>query len=920
MIKMSKMPLFAAGLVGSVAIVLSGCPLDSGSSGTTLHTVTNFHVPEYVTSGSTFSVQVSLAPAALSLTSPQSSSSGTAAYQGSRYISVVDVTPSAPSISCGGAQQVVVGGDTVEFSCRAPDAVPGVNNVHHLRILAPETTDPVDNADVEVVSRGLVTGKLTDLSGAATDTTSPGGSFLVVLSAAAHPLSVGQYTVSGPDGWTIDGSDKCTFPESDYVCKVKMAVPADAPMGITDYVHVQAQSGSARLDGSYFPINVEPPFATTTTLVGGTGGALTLDYAENISQTLYADSSSPDVTFTYKPQFTFLAHEAVHITSVTYRNLEKGTVRYSCKGATPGTSMDCDMAAGDTYSVSGTLKSNYPEKDLPVGKVVSIYLMDDKSRIHAQSSRVTFVKYVKDHIAVRVMDHEGALPLHVAVTSQAGWISFRKQVNGRTVQTNEGTQTTGAPKFKTESYLIEPSKKAKDVSGVIYIPYELGGKVYIARSKNPFSYEPAPNISAFPLEPPYLVFEATYQKTPPAGPNPPPCDTPCDSLSADLSYVDSVMIPARFNVMGNAGNQAGPNMPLITQDVTFGAIYNDRTSTFLKSIYDRLGKSKWKGLEIVKPGAPSDVFGVRGPVQVFGVPKQSSGGKSYTIDPFGSDYYDTYIDKLWDYYKTHTMYVLASGTADAQQQIRPADNCVLQGKVEQDSNGAYVFKFKRDTSYGSCPSLGYVKAGLPNQTSVNSCGINNTTQPPTPGTAPCADTANLVFSKLNSCDFFEAAGSNKCHEYVDPTSKSGKPQGVDAATFFENQGLWGPNGTFRAVVGRAITSYQAAGLLPPPSSLPKSGPVCAPNATTVLRKENAKADVKQELENWNQLKSTPCVTVPSGFPTYDLYSSALLPLVDVYTYSYSDFLGRDGTVGFSEVPLYPGTDLPRAQPITVVLQ
>ena len=917
--RITKIRMLGAILPLGVAMLLAGCPFGGGSSTTTLNTVTDFHVPELADAYSTFHVQVSLAPAALSLTSPQSSAAGNAAYQGTRLVSVVDVSTSVPPISCSGTQPVTVGGDTADFSCRAPDAVPGADNKHHLQIVVPGTTDPVDNAYVEVISRGLVSGSLVDLSGNPIDTISPGQSFQLKLSAVGHPLTAGEYTVFPPDGWTVDGSDSCIFPTSDYVCTVTMQVPAGAPMGITDFIHVGAQSGAARLADSYFPIDVEPP-STSSALLASPKKALTLEYAENVSQTLYADSSSPDVTFNYKPSFTFRANEALHIIGITVDNLEKSSLRYRCNGASPVKNPDCQLQIGDTYALSGTLKSNYPEKDLPVNRVISIYVKDDKNKIHAKSVRVMFIKYVKDHIALRIVDRDNRLPLHVAATGQAGWISFWKKSGDKMVPTNIGGKPGGAPKFKTRAYPIKPERKAKGVTGIIYLPYELGGKVYIARGKNSFSYEAAPNIGAFPIEPPYLVFEATYQDAAPTGPNPPPCATPCDNLSADMSYVNSVMIPATFNAMGNAGNQAGPDTPLTTQDVTFGELRGQGTSEFLKAIDSRLGKSKWKGLEIVKPGNSKEVYGVRGPVSAYGAAKQSSGGKSYTIDPFGSDYYNDYIDKIWDYYKTHTMYVLASGTADKTQHIRPANRCVLQGKVEKDSKGDYVLKFERDPSYGSCPSLGYVKAGLAGQTAVDSCGVNNSTNPPSPGTAPCADTANLVFAKFNSCDFFKAAGSNQCHEYVDPTSKSTKPQGVDAATFFDNRGLWGPNGTYRAVVGRAIAAYQTAGLLPPPSSLPKSGPVCAPNATTILRKENAKADVAQALDNWGELKNTPCVKVAAGFPTYDVYSSALLPLVDVYTYSYSDFLGRDGTVGFSEIPLYPDTSLPRAEPLTVILQ
>ncbi len=79
---------------------------------------------------------------------------------------------------------------------------------------------------------------------------------------------------------------------------------------------------------------------------------------------------------------------------------------------------------------------------------------------------------------------------------------------------------------------------------------------------------------------------------------------------------------------------------------------------------------------------------------------------------------------------------------------------------------------------------------------------------------------------------------------------------------------------------------------------------------------NAAADVDNNLGFVNPSCLSGLTT-----PTYNVYAGALLPYVNVYTYSYGDFLGRDGTVTYtySAFPLTLANEIPRAQPITVTL-
>ena len=600
--------------VSGMAAVLAGCPLDNGSSGTTLHTVTEYHVPESVTEDSHFKVQVALSPAPATLTTPGQSGAGGAQYAGMRYVSVVDTDSSSPPIVCGGAQPVTVGGGAAEFDCASSGAVLGGNNVHDLQIRAPETADPVDHAYVEVVGRGTVSDQLTDLSGNPIDTTSPGQSLLVALDASSQQAAQGQYTVAPPDGWTVVGSDTCTFPTGSSMCSVKLQVPANAPMGITDYIHVASQSGSARLEHDYFPIQVAPP--TSNALLAGAQDALKFEYAENIARTLYANLPNAGVTFTYKPVFTFknTSANSITLTSVDVKGLM--SVNYTCDPATSSSS--CAVNPGSDYTVSGTLPSTFqalPTKD----SVVSITIKDGGGHTYAKSQRVTFVKYVDGTVAVNVIDLHQKDLIHVGAFAGPDWIQF---------DSKSGVGKVGGTTFyfKSKSY---PMGKG---GGVVYLPYAQSAKVYIARGKNGFSYEATPNVSALPLEPAYVVLEESYTKTTPSGDN---CSTPCDILAADMSYVNSVQIAARFNTMGNAGKNAGPGQPLITQDFTAGTVGKYSSKEFLGDVKNGLQKfEKWPGLVIRAPSQTTvtgAVGGVRAPISVYGVASQSSGGKNRRI-------------------------------------------------------------------------------------------------------------------------------------------------------------------------------------------------------------------------------------------------------------------------------------------------
>lgn len=886
-------------LLGLVPL-FSGCPFGGSDSGNELNTVTEYHVPERVTANSTFQLQVALAPAALSLTSPGSTAPGNAPYQGSRFVTVTDVSPAGPAIACPGTKSATVGGSPVTFECTAAGTVAGGDNEHHLQILVPGTTDSSDTVNVEVINGGIVKDDLTDSSGVPITSASPGQSVDVAFATDSSPLGVGTYTVEVPDGWTIDGDDSCELPGNQGSgCKVHLTAPADGPIGVTDYIRLAPQSGSSRLADDYLPVQLD--LDRTAATHAGASRALHFEYAQNISQTVYANLPGKTPTFTYHSSFTFrnTSGSTVHVAKADIQGL-KNDVTYDCAG-TNSSQPNCSLGNNDYLTVKGTLDNDLSSAKDPRNLVVSIKLRDGSDAVQgAYSERVFRADYKADHVAVRVINPSKTDTIVGAF--QDGMIKFDKAGVG-----NLDTQKPYPINFKKDIHRL-----GKD-GGIFYMPYASGAKIYIAHTKNTFSLTAVPSVTASPEEPPYVVLEFTYLKQPPKascswGPS------VCPYMTFDESYVNSMAILGRINAIGNGGSSDASGSPLTTQEVAFGSLSNITTKQLLKdsqTSLDGLGGG-WQKLVETVTSKSTELKWMRAPISLSQVPG---------LDPFASGYYRDYIDKIWAYYArgSHAMYVSASGTADAQQKFRPANNCVLKGDVPPASStnaNAGRLVFSPYSASGTCPAQGYAVAGLPNQNGVNSCGYTSG-KAPVPGTAPCADTPNLVFEKFNDCDFFQATGSGECHELVDPTSSSTAPQPIDAATFKENKGLWGPNGTYRAVVGRAIAAYQAAGLLPPPSAM--NPPTCAPNNMTVLTKENAAADVNEEVNRTGKLSSTPCLTGLS-IPTYNAYAGALLKYVDVYTYSYSDFLGRDGTVTFDEHVLSDNFGLPRAQPVTITLQ
>ncbi|MGA7964855.1 MAG: beta-1,3-glucanase family protein [Gammaproteobacteria bacterium] len=816
-------------------------------------------IPATADSGSTFTATVSLT------SSTQTS--------GSLSVQVVDVGTVTPQIECGQPQQVTVGGAAVDFSCRAPQANLGSSNTHELQVDVKSKPNLASPVAIDVLNGGLVSDKLTNVSGSAITVAAPGQTVNVAFTTTSTPPGVGQYTVSAPSGWQMTNGGVC--PVQGVDCTVTATVPASAPNGLVA-IQVASEEGSSRLESDRlsFSIQSQPPTED-----------MTFQYAQNVSDTLYANLPSQSVTFTYKPEFVFknTSQRTLDITAAPILGLSSLT--YTCNTAAPSASPACSLPAGKTYIVDGELANTF--NSLPTNPTsISISLKGSTATYVQHDMTVTFVKYVAGHVAVRVVNSNGD-KVHVAAayhpTGGLTMVDFAATSGVGTLASSPGAS------FQSDQLELD-----KD-GGVIYMPYGASGNVYFTRGGNGFNSEDVPSPTASPLPPAFVALEMTYTKLFGQSSSSASCPTSatiCESLTADQTYVNFISMLATINAMGNAAP-----LSLDTQDASFGVISNKSQATIFSEVetnFDSQG-APWKydatnGMKnFIQKDAGDNITEILAPITADGVA---------AFDPIPSGYYDTYVNALWTYLGTTPIYVDASGVSNSP-------GCVLQGQVVPSSStspnaGKLVFSQSSGTCAPEADSvLGTMKG--------NECGY----KPDGSGgyehdTLLCADTPNLVFDTFNDCDFFQAAGSLDCHPLPDPTSSDPTtPVAIDRATFFENEGLWGPNGTYRAVVGRAIASYQAIGLLPQ----------CA-NPTRVMTSANAAADVVNGLGFTN-----PSCLSGVSTPTYNVYAGALLPYVNVYTYSYGDFLGRDGTVTYtySAFPVSLANDIPRAQPVTVTL-
>ena len=286
-------------------------------------------IPSSVVSESTFSITVSLT------SSPPSSSP--------LPVQIVDVGSVTPLINCGGPKQITVGGAGVAFSCTAPQTMLGQSNTHQLQINVSGQANLSTPASVDVVNGGLVNDKLTDGSGSTITTATPGQTINVAFSTTSTPPGVGKYTVSAPSGWQVANGGVCSVTTNKASCNVAATVPATAPNGMAT-LNIASEEGSSKLESDSLSLTIQASAPTND---------MTFQYAQNISDTLYANLPSQSVTFTYKPEFMFentsggtLAITAADVSGLT-------NLTYTCDTASPSSSPACSLPAGKTYTVDG---------------------------------------------------------------------------------------------------------------------------------------------------------------------------------------------------------------------------------------------------------------------------------------------------------------------------------------------------------------------------------------------------------------------------------------------------------------------------------------------------------------------------------------------------------------------------------------
>ncbi|MGH8225158.1 MAG: beta-1,3-glucanase family protein [Gammaproteobacteria bacterium] len=826
-------------------------------------------IPSSVESNSTFSITVSLTS-----TPPATSA---------RPVQIVDVGAVTPLIDCGAAQNVTIGGAGVAFSCQAPQTVLGQSNIHQLQINVSGKPNLGTPVSVDVINGGLVNDKLTNSSGGTITTATPGQTINVAFSTNSTPPGVGKYTVAAPSGWTVANGGVCSVQGAD--CNVAVTVSPSAPNGMAT-LNIASEDGSSKLESDSLSLTIQAQTPTDD---------MTFQYAQNISNTLYANLPSPSVTFTYQPQFVFKNTSAGTL-SITAADVSGLTgVTYTCDAAAPASSPTCSLPVGKTYTVDGDLNSTF--NSLPTSPTaISIAIKGGGTTFVQKDASVSFVKYVADHVAVRVVNSDGNT-LHVAAayTPPAGQTMVTFDAT-----TGIGTLATAAgAKFQTDQLALPAD------GGVIYLPYGNSGVVVVTRANGGFNSEPAPDI--LNGAPPFLQIEPTYIKrlTGPTGVSPscPASATICESLTGDQTYVQFISTLGTISTMGNAGNNDSLGQPLNTQAASFGVISNESQQQIFSGVqtyFDNRG-APWKYVAandkknyIQKDG--SNITVVLAPIQVVG---------NATYDPMADDYYDTYVNELWTYLQNTPIYVDAA--------VSGATNCVLKGQVVPASStspnaGKLVFGYLS----GTCPPEADSVLGT---MTGNECGYKSDGSGGyVHDTRLCADTPDLVFAKFNKCDFLNAAGSLDCHPVLDPIT--GVVGAINRATFFDNEGLWGPNVTYRSVVGRAIAAYQAVGFLPP------CGGTTAPNPASVMISTIAARYVEAAAAPGGGGLTNPSCLLPAlTSPTYNVYTGSLLPYVNVYTYSYGDFLGRDGTITYTYANMPPALAdaIPRAQPVTVTL-
>lgn len=864
---MKKTTLKTSALLVSASL-LSAC---SGSSSTPQPTPETIQaaltMPSSISAGSQFNVGVTLTEL------QQQHLIGAA---NSRQVSVIDIGSKTPKITCGAAQSVTVGNPTpTTFNCTAPAAQLSDIGTHQLVAhIEGQGLSGASKKNIDIQAIGSVEATV------APETANQGDTITITLTASDGGL--GEYTVSIPALWNPSNSGICKIETANGTCDITATVPANQSQGVVEFAVTNKLTGSSALNNSTVSVNINNPPEPTSSKV-------TFDYETNIGETLYYNTSGSP-TFTYKPEFVFTntSGESVTIETVDINDTNYLTnVSYECNGTAQA--LPCTLAAGETFTVKGTLADFSAENNT---KTLHISLKSGSDVIGQHGITTQFVKYLDGYVAVRSINYnKDKDALYLAAAYQGNTIKFAL---------NDGLYvgaTQAATNFEDDDFQFPNSS-----GGIVYIPYGISGTVYLSFDK--FTTAPTPNPSA-PNTPGFFTAEFTYLEQVPGAPA--KCQQPgetCEQLVLDTTYVNYIQYFGSAATIGStsylpANTLTGYSYAGATPETI--ALGNTQVYTQIYNEYENFD-APWKynpsatgftdnyfATSVLNGSIPADTTILFAPIQLF------SAGQA-TNTPMSNDYYNDYVDALWTYMETNPIYI------DANSISNPAKtNCILKAEIV---NG----KLETTPIEGNdCQQYGYVVPAMVAQ--FNNC---NGSDAPTVDGTNCADTPNLTFDKFTTCDFITAAGSASCGNET-----------ITQANFVDNETLWGPNGTYRAIVGRAITAYQSAGLLP----------ICDGSGMTPISQANPmnQANSREAIATGNAYTNPSCLTeLSASKPVYNLYSKEVSKYVQAYTYSYGDFLGMDATMTYSR-NAFTGNDaenctnepntqfcqLPRALPITL---
>lgn len=888
------------------ALALAGCPSNRNSESSGLPVVqarsmtAQLYAPSEVVANSTTKFKVGLVA-----TDDE--------HSGTYPVRIVDVGSSRQKIYCGDAKYLKPGGASANFPCQVPETELGTESRHQLQVMVNGTPATRSPKLVEVVSEGLVKDELVSAeSGENVTRAAPGQALKITFDISSIDKGKGRYTLDVPAGWLHGRSGACSLPSdvNGPTCSIAITVPPNSDYG-RHYLRLSAEDGSTPLQATYLGLDVVPA------ALASAPAAITVLYAQNISATLYGrprkqPSQAPD--FKYEPVVVFenISKERVHISTADVSGLKQGTLRYSCgeplsKGSnTPPAGCELDyVRTGHApcpeacYYVTGELANLLPASASTMSTTVSADVRGDSGVLKTYTQPVTFVEYVPDHVAIRIVNVPGKHQVHIAASynplvgvdhpGQIHMIDFASAGIGKRLPYIEKNSKYYSGQAYAEYQYPASGKSDRvltDSGGVIYLPYGNSESIYITRG-NGFTTQQAPTPVGFgnaPGAPPpkgkpvaspsFVQFEPTYcqnaRKDCPLG------GETSEQLYMDLTYVNTVQYWALLQGMGAGISPTGSINGIPTQSLAFGKTSPESGATLFGKVNTALAKlgSPWEynkanGTRNFIQTSPPGTAATAGTISMLIAPVQSGGTPLPPANPsfnpfhdlYGAAYYKPYLDALW---KAVVGGTFKPQVLDLGHSLSTTEQCILVGTYQ---NQMLVFKAKN-----------------PNYCKTKTEG------------AP--DYPPIEFRKFTACDFTVALSST-CGSH----------------------GLWGVKNSYRVNIGRALATYQAVGLLPQcTGSLVDNALMSAANLDRIV----------SGMKTTDSFHNPTCLKItgkPAGYThilryaVYNPYVAVLRPYVDVYTYTFSDFMGVSGLINWSQNLLSSAADknMPRAQPITLTL-